>query len=191
MLVMVHFRVVADLQERKLQELTVLVNSSIERTTISNCTLVSLEGGRFSTNRKGYVQIAVKTPKDEHDQTSNTKVQLHQLVVWMAPEPFRQAFRYSIGTTTGEVSHRCHEKRCSNYQHLCIESSQANKSRNGCQVIIAINGEILQCCKHIPSCIATEYAHAKVICYTVLTDSSCCNQVVFSNNEICTDEEVM
>ena len=45
------------------------------------------------------------------------------------------------GSIKYDVSHLCHERRCFNPQHLCLESHSYNLARNGCWwcVIVCIN----------------------------------------------------
>lgn len=164
------YRVISTLSPTKQRELLRIVESSIMNTTPEGCFLVNV-GGRLSLNSKGYVQIAAKTPNKPYDATpSNLKVQLHQIVAWNASDPnLQQTFQQAILNGTGEVSHRCHEKRCCNYRHLCIESSQYNKSRNSCPVVININDRQVSCCKHIPKCIPNELSKASALHYNVIT----------------------
>jgi len=113
------------------------------------CHLVSITKHKaLSLNKKGYVQMKVKDPNP------NKKVQLHQLVCWMHPEPETQVrFRSAIRDGGLEISHLCKKKECMNPAHFVAESSAANKARNGCIATIRINGKFYPCCKHVPQCV--------------------------------------
>lgn len=65
-----------------------------------------------------------------------------------------------------DVSHLCHNERCANPDHLCIEPHVANMSRHGCQATVTVTiacphpevcGELhrvsVDMCAHTPKCI--------------------------------------
>lgn len=104
---------------------------------------------------------------------NNTKFQLHQLVARKAcvdwaevPEKIdhRNSFlRYfnekgvpGAAWATYELSHLCHNKLCTNPDHLWPESSDDNKSRGYCPVVVWINGDIYSHCHHNLKCVQTE-----------------------------------
>lgn len=147
-------RVVTKLTDKKHTELLALVNSATVSTTQDKCRRVRT-GGRLSFNKKGYVQIKVKTPGDITDHTlSNTKVQLHQLICWNHPnDRLKQVFQTAIRESTLEISHLCPNKDCCEPTHFCVESPLTNKSRKGCPAVIFINDIEYGCCRHNPKCI--------------------------------------
>lgn len=182
-------RVVVDLPLSKHIELMRLVEvSSNPCSTPDGCRLVCL-GGRISANSKGYIQISVRTPRNSLDTTpANQKVQLHQLVAWNAPIAEEQhRFRQAIATASLpdacalEISHRCYDKRCSNPQHLVVESSATNKSRNHCPVVLYVNGHEVPNCKHAPKCIPTEQARKDALEIHVITSQDGIVEVLESN----------
>lgn len=136
------------------------------------CSLLPLEviqdTNSFSLNTKGYVQVN-SSCLDHQDPwvTRNTKFQLHQLVAHRAsivdrnpavPPEFANAFRryFDEAAVQGapwcnhELSHLCRNKNCTTVVHLWPEPSNVNKSRNYCQVVIQINGQLHTCCSHQP-----------------------------------------
>lgn len=147
-------RVVVGLSREKHEELITLIQSKASPPTDDGCVIVSI-GGRISKNAKGYIQIKVKNPDDATDKTPpNTKVQLHQLIVWNHPDKDKRAkFQQVIMDQSLEISHLCPNKNCANPEHFCAEDSFTNKTRWGCPVVIYINGQEYSCCKHNPKCI--------------------------------------
>jgi hypothetical protein len=149
-------RVAPRLNEVKHEELMGLVARHTKKADEYGCLILAVKANsRFSRNKKDYVQIKVKSSKSDTSGT-NDKIQLHQLVAWNHSDPTeRERYRASI-TDPGcklEISHRCHRKDCGNEAHLHLESSAENKQRNGCPVVILINGKLRSCCKHIPFCL--------------------------------------
>lgn len=104
-----------------------------------------------------------------------TKFQLHQLVAYHAArtDPLDEAtlrLRQYFNDPTGyELSHRCHNKACTNKAHLIIETIRRNKRRNGCPVCVYINGQIypLCTCRQIPPCLVTQYSRLRALALTV------------------------
>jgi len=66
-----------------------------------------------------------------------------------------------------ELSHLCHNKFCTNLEHLVPEPSSTNKSRNYCPVVIRINRKFYWHCKHQPRCLLTVNAVESALKYTV------------------------
>jgi len=66
-----------------------------------------------------------------------------------------------------ELSHLCHNKACTNPEHLYPEASDTNKSRDYCPVVIYINGTIHNHCRHAPACIQTAARKAQAFKYIV------------------------
>ncbi|KAJ3094659.1 hypothetical protein HDU97_007725 [Phlyctochytrium planicorne] len=110
-------RVITTHTHDKIHELSELVNMHTHEQP-RGCILLDIAGSRrFSVNSKGYVQIAVKRPFDKPVKTySNTKLQLHQLVAWTAPDDeCRKAFQNAItqkfdGNGALEFCQLCHNK---------------------------------------------------------------------------------
>lgn len=116
----------------------------------------------FSENNKGYVQIKVfygSSLKAEQ----NCKVQLQQIVAWTDPDETRRArLNELLGEAGLEISHLCHNKRCSNPAHLYLEHSIVNKSRNWCPVFVVHGDAWLPACRHEPRCILTPECKTQV-----------------------------
>lgn len=161
-------RVVKTMSAEKHQELLNLIRNVSSEQTEDGCIKVPT-GGRFSTNKKGYIQIKVKTPNNSADSTPpNMKVQLHQLVAWNHPdETERSKLQQAITEGTMEISHLCPNKNCANPQHLCAEDSYTNKTRWGCMVVIYINEKEYPCCKHKPHCVPSPELRNEALRYTV------------------------
>ena len=164
-------RVVTTLDDTKLQELNNLIRTLVpaDPAAPTECQLLDVSKHRkLSHNAKGYVQIKVKTASIE-SYSPNTKVQLHQLICWMHPDPllraeFREAIR-GAGVNGNELSHLCNEKTCCNSNHLVAESSYRNKCRWTCPVAIQINGTVVECCNHTPRCIITDAVRDSLLKY--------------------------
>lgn len=156
--------------------------------------LLTRIGGPLSLNQKGYVQIrgtiALDGPRvrgrlPPHPWIeAKTKFQLHQVIAMHAAsrpqeagisEELRRSFLQYFeekgvqGTPFFgyELSHLCHQKACTNPSHLYPESSGVNKSRNGCEITIKINGNFYPCCRHAPRCIASEEKLREALSYEV------------------------
>jgi hypothetical protein len=160
---MAAFRIVTVLSERQCAELQELVAAATAPRNDDGCLLVDVSSSpRLSTNAKGYVQLKVpvdaKHKRTSHQKASsctNKKVQLHQLVMWMSELEGTFFQRHMIENGGNEVSHLCSKKNCANGDHLWAESSSVNKSRNYCEVVVSVNGTLLDICRHMPQCIAT------------------------------------
>lgn len=107
---------------------------------------------------------------------NNTKFILQQLVAYaMYKDPAVDVFARveftayfeAEGWKTNEISHLCSNKLCTEITHLFPESSEYNKSRHGCPVLIFINGEPYPHCDHNPPCKASLKALEKAKRYTV------------------------
>jgi len=116
----------------------------------------------FSENNKGYVQIKVfygSSLKAEQ----NCKAQLQQIVAWTDPDETRRTRLHELLGEPGlELSHLCHNKRCSNPAHLYLEHSIVNKSRNWCPVFVVHGDAWLPACRHEPRCILTPECKTRV-----------------------------
>jgi hypothetical protein len=121
----------------------------------------------FSLNNKGYVQIKVHYGS-KITAEQNMKVQLQQLVAWndSVNEARRSRLRSELGTSGLEISHLCHNKNCANPDHLYLEDSLVNKSRNWCAVYVVYDGKWLPVCKHEPKCVLTPAVKASVPRYS-------------------------
>lgn len=167
------YRAVVDLTDQQREECLDIARDAAVRTPPSDCDIVDTSKAKaLSQNAKGYVQIKVYG-----HISSNKKVQLHQLVAWMHPDPAERAIlQAAINRSESddeddlpkkELSHLCKQKACMNPQHIIAESCTNNKLRNNCTTIIRINGIIHSCCKHIPRCIATQQDLDEVLEYNV------------------------
>jgi hypothetical protein len=55
-----------------------------------------------------------------------------------------------------ELSHLCHNKKCFNPNHIYPEPNRVNSSRDHCEVVIFVNGELRDICRHNPKCLRTK-----------------------------------
>ena len=157
------FRTVTELTAYQCTALMALVT---ENTVLNGdlCMPVDVYGSKkFSLNTKGYLQL--KVPYDPNHflmeyrlpgTCTNKKVQLHQLVMWMAELEGVFLHRAAIEGGELELSHLCGLKTCANSNHIWPETSACNKSRNYCEVVINVDGVLFNICRHHPRCIATE-----------------------------------
>lgn len=176
-------RIVASLSQSKQDELMRLVQQNMDSplSMPNSCLLLQKIEGRFSQNRKGYIQISVRTPFSPYDSTpTNQKIQLHQLIAWNHPnlEKRLDFQRAIVSNCKLEVSHLCHTKSCCNPYHLAMESSSVNKSRNGCPIILYVNGDEMPNCRHHPECIPTQKTEESALHITVITDADGHNEVL-------------
>lgn len=126
--------------------------------------------GRFSFNRRDYVQLKVIKVLNDNQKSvtnNNSKVLAYHVAALHHPDinvrnKFIELFQKDGMISSNnldpeskhEVSHLCNNKLCVNPEHFAPESSSINKSRNYCQVLIFINNQRRSCCKHKPSCLA-------------------------------------
>jgi hypothetical protein len=129
----------------------------------NGCLVIDVDqSSRLSLNGKGYVQIKVPFDPNHHDPEmrtaaacKNKKVQLQQLVLWMHALGGSYPNRQQIEEAKLEVSHLCHNKLCANPNHLALEDSLTNKSRNYCEVVVRLRQVPFSICRHRPRCVAT------------------------------------
>jgi hypothetical protein len=163
------FRIVTKLSGVQLDALSDIVSSCASHS--GTCVMVNVTASpKLSVNSKGYVQLKVPLDPTHPDsdfrtpsKCKNKKVQLHQLVAWLAVKDEAHLHRAAILEGKNEVSHLCHEKACANPDHLTTESSFINKSRSFCEVIVLVNGQAKSICRHNPKCVVTSRVLARAI----------------------------
>jgi hypothetical protein len=155
--------VIARLPENKIAELWehVKLNMCPAVRISATCYELAHLGGRYSLNNKGYVQI--KTSTLQLARETNEKIQLHHLAIWHHPETeYRAVARQQLqdGKEKLEVSHLCNFKQCCNPEHMRLESSNRNKSRNYCVAFVqAPTNQWFRACEHQPPCVVTTTSH--------------------------------
>jgi Zinc-binding loop region of homing endonuclease len=155
-------RVVEGLTPKQHKELLELIATRTQPPTPDGCLLVSPINGRFSLNSKGYVQIKV-AKLDNSLTTSNSKVQLHQIMAWNSSDTTLQS---CIRSTKLEISHLCQFKNCANDKHLVAETSFQNKQRWTCPCIVYIARVEKLNCVHGPRyCIPGPWARKNAFWY--------------------------
>ena len=166
-------RAITELSEFQIHALMDVVHSS-STSNQDDCLTVNVSSStKLSRNQKGYVQLKVPVDVDHHldiyhtaKTCTNKKVQLHQLIAWMATdERGEYRFREQIAAATLEVSHLCHNKQCANPSHLHLEDSYTNKSRGFCECIIYVGGIEQDICRHNPKCVVTSDVRSKAFSF--------------------------
>lgn len=97
-----------------------------------------------SGHKNGYVKIKV------HGRKARNEFYLQQLV--MVAKGVTNLADIGHGSTH-ECSHICHEVACFNPDHIVIEPTQVNKSRNKCVKLTCLCGQVVTNCTHQPACI--------------------------------------
>ena len=82
----------------------------------------------------------------EFDQTS-IPLDLHRLATCSATK-----WDFSVGDEKDAI-HRCHTKGCFLPEHIYFGSKDTNKSTDFCPVWILVNGCLVNCCHHTPTCL--------------------------------------
>jgi len=105
----------------------------------------------------------------------NAKLQLQTIIAYHAycnsPDPavkakWQEYFDPPEGVKL-ECSHLCHNKCCTNVEHLYPETADVNKLRNGCVACVFINDELHVCCKQTPQCVPSLQLQQEAPRYTV------------------------
>ena len=92
-------------------------------------------------HKNGYIKVKTCGAND---------VYLHQLAIIASGDAAELIDARENGNN--EVSHLCHDVRCINRAHLCVEPREVNKSRNFC-VKTEVAGRLYTNCSHTPRCI--------------------------------------
>lgn len=131
--------------------------------------VVAAPFNRYTYNGKDYVQIKTKTSTSD-DRDSNERVQLQQLAIWHHPDiTYREQVRHKLRPDAREgkkleVSHLCHYKLCCVPEHMSLEESAYNKSRNYCIVWVqAPDGQWYCICQHEPRCVTSKKSKFAVL----------------------------
>lgn len=107
------------------------VKEDNSRTEISakGCILIK----RAPTKEGGYMQLPTST-----NGTTN-KVLLHHIALFDDFDELQRKLAEDPKLFEGkDVSHLCHDRRCANKDHLCLEDSIKNQRRKGCRGTVKV-----------------------------------------------------
>lgn len=114
------------------------------------CVLTTL----IPTKTDGYVQLSY--------DGANHFATLGEVLCWAKGEAKPAHDGNPNGPDPIDVSHRCHEPKCTVESHVCLETKALNNSRKGCRVRVPCVPTCTACggsrdifiCTHTPACIA-------------------------------------